>query len=81
MSDLISREALVDDIFNMKCLTEKSKEWFAEIVKKQPSAYDVDRVLEQLKEISKTYCVEYNQEAGSLYFPDAVEIVKEGGVE
>lgn len=40
MDDLIRRQALIADIFKLKCLTTKSKEWFAEIVKKQPTAYE-----------------------------------------
>lgn len=40
MDDLIRRQALIADIFKLKCLTTKSKEWFARIVKKQPTAYE-----------------------------------------
>ena len=50
------------------------------IIDEQPTAYDVDAVVEELKEISKTYCEEYKQREGSLYLQDAVEIVRKGGV-
>lgn len=53
---------------------------FADMVKNQPTAYDVDAVVDELKEISKTYCEEYKQREGSLYLQDAVEIVRKGGV-
>ncbi len=46
---------------------------------RQPTAYDVDRVIEQLKENSKIYCKEYQQRKGSIYLQDVIEIVKAGG--
>ncbi len=36
-----------------------------------------DRIVEQLKESSKTYCEEYGQRENTLYLWDAIEIVKE----
>lgn len=50
------------------------------LVEKYPTAYDVDKVVEQLKENSKIYCEEYHQREGSLYLQDVIEIVKQGGV-
>nr|DAM96273.1 MAG TPA: hypothetical protein [Caudoviricetes sp.] len=41
-----------------------------------PTAYDVDKVVEQLKDSSKTYCEEYHQRENNLYLLDAIEIVK-----
>lgn len=46
-----------------------------------PTAYDVEKVVEQLKENSKIYCEEYHQREGSLYIQDVVEIVRNGGKE
>lgn len=49
----------------------------------QPTAYDIDKVIEQLKEKSVAYCREYccAEDENILYLPDAIEIVKKGGVE
>ena len=73
MCDLISRQKLIDDIFKLKCLTEKSKEWFAEIVKNQPTAYDVDKVVEQLEEA----CISPSDYPGyTVDIEKAIDIVK-----
>lgn len=50
-----------------------------ERIDNQSSAYDVKKVIEQLKENSKIYCEEYNQREGSLYIQDVIEIVRNGG--
>ncbi len=46
-----------------------------------PTAYDLDKVVEQLEDISKVYCEEYHQQEGILWLQDAVEIVKRGGAD
>ncbi len=58
---------LLEDIFN---------EYFNE----QSTAYDVDKVVEQLEDESEIYCREYGKE-DELYLQGAIEIVKGGGVE
>ena len=50
-----------------------------ELVNKQPTAYDVNKVVEQLEDESEIYCREYGKE-DELYLKDAIDIVKEGGV-
>lgn len=45
-----------------------------------PTAYDVDKVVEQLEDESEIYCREYGKE-DELYLQGAIEIVKGGGVE
>lgn len=45
-----------------------------------PTAYDVDKVVEQLEDESEIYCREYGKE-DELYLKGAIEIVKGGGVE
>ncbi len=49
------------------------------LVNKQPTAYDVNKVVEQLEDESEIYCREYGKE-DELYLKDAIDIVKEGGV-
>lgn len=53
---------------------------FATITELQPTAYDPEKVVAELKEISEIYCEEYRKEEGSLYLQDAMKIVRRGGV-
>jgi hypothetical protein len=48
------------------------------LLEKRPTAYDIDKVVEQLEETSVTYCKEYgySEDENVLYLPDAIEIVK-----
>jgi len=41
----------------------------------------MERIVEQLEDISKVYCEEYHQQEGILWLQDAVEIVKRGGAD
>lgn len=51
------------------------------IINEQPTAYDLDKVVEQLEELRKE-CEDPLQEYDPNYFIDkAIEIVKGGGVE
>ena len=54
-----------------------------EAIDEQIIAYDVDKIVEELEEISVDYCREYGypEEENILYLPDAIEIVERGGVE
>lgn len=49
------------------------------LIDNQPTAYDVNKVVEQLEDESEIYCREYGKE-DELYLKDAIDIVKEGGV-
>ena len=65
--------------------TEEDKAWTATVrrtIKAQPTAYDIDKVVEHLEERSVAYCREYcyAEDENVLYLPDAIEIVKKGGV-
>lgn len=55
-------------------------EHILEIIDEVPTAYDVNKVVEQLEDESEIYCREYGKE-DELYLKDAIDIVKEGGVE
>lgn len=93
-NDLISRSALIDHLnngaINFKISMPESHvdtvkkvlaiffEQIEKAIEEQPTAYDVENVVEQLKENSKIYCEEYHQREGSLYIQDAVEIVRNG---
>ena len=81
---LIDKEKLMKDI--QKTITEQSGtiDWM-NVIYRQPVAYDVDQVVEQLEEIrlNKT-CNKEKCDAKELcricVVDDAIEIVKQGGV-
>lgn len=85
MSDLISRKALMD-VFQEKAddntgLLRNNMLFAKELVKSMPTAYDVDKVMEQLEEAKE----EHRDECGFdlfdyIEFDTAIEIVKEGAV-
>lgn len=83
MSDLISRQHLLDDMLHdLDCyeIDDKSKENLylrlvdvARMIKGQPAAYDVDKIVEQLNEYPHGYL---NVET----MTDIIEIVQKGGI-
>ena len=68
--DLIQRQQA--ELDRLERHTKMHDEIQAEAVKEF-----ADRIVEQLKESSKTYCEEYGQRENTLYLWDAIEIVKE----
>ena len=87
MSDLISRSELLEELKSLKIVLN-GKEIFSDdvkdevlrIVNEQPTAYDIDKVVEELEknadESHKEYCVRAQYEA----YATAIEIVKQGGI-
>ena len=73
----ISKVNIVADTFAEGCMQ------FEKLIKEQPTAYDIDKVIEQLEEKSATYCREYGyaEDENILYLPDVIEIVEKGGIE
>lgn len=51
-----------------------------ELIDEQPTAYDVDKVVEQLKE-TKAYMLYENMNADVKWIDKAIEIVKAGGID
>lgn len=51
----------------------------ANIINEQPTAYDMDKVVEELEEESKI-ALEINESCMYAAFQRAIEIVKQGGV-
>lgn len=68
--DLIKRQQA--ELDRLERHTKMHDEIQAEAVKEF-----ADRIVEQLKESSKTYCEEYGQRENTLYLWDAIDIVKE----
>ena len=83
---LIDEEVLMKDI--QKTITEKSGtiDWL-NMIYRQPTAYDVDKAVEQLEELAdesyKAYCIAFNSDDRAEYdaYTNAIEIVKGGGVD
>ena len=76
MSDLISRKALLDRFRYGDKESESDKAWICAVrrmIKEQPTAFDKEKVIEELKEEG---CI-IDDEAGNR----AVEIVEKGGIE
>ena len=55
-------------------------------IKAQPTAYDIDKVVEELEKLAdesyKAYCIAFNSDDRAEYdaYTNAIEIVKQGGV-
>ena len=55
-------------------------------VEEQPTAYDIDKVVEELEKLAdenyKAYCIAFNSDDRAEYdaYTNAIEIVKQGGV-
>ena len=91
MSDLISRSELIKEL-NKYCGNQRYlvSENIREIINNQPTAYDVEKVVEELKEAKGNVPVnrflddiikEKPKELGQLIaYERAIEIVKQGGV-
>lgn len=88
MSDLISRQALLNELeHDLSCFeteNKSEKEMYIAVsdmrrmIKWQPTAYDVDKVVEQVNALPK--CSTWNHNSDNVSRVKAVEIVKAGGV-
>ena len=83
MSDLISRSTAMKNCCNALCLKLQKDEYCNNCIVKawlnnQPTAYDVDKAVEQLKE-TKAYMLYENMNADVKWIDKAIEIVKAGG--
>ena len=76
---LIDEEVLMKDIQNT--ITEKSStiDWM-NMIYRQPTAYDVDKVVEQLESLSNAEADYYYAKSNDVIDrEDAIDIVKKGG--
>ena len=75
--DLISRSALLEDIRNNITEMSGTMDWL-KLIDRHPTAYNVDKVVEQLEEAKSNY----NGESAEFWtYREAIRIVKAGGVE
>ena len=87
MSDLISRSTAMNNYCNALCPKLQKGEYCNDCIVKawlnnQPTAYDIDKVVEELEEAKHEICLsdddlEYYQNG----IDEAIEIVKQGCVE
>ena len=82
MGRLIDADAFLQNLINCD-IGRKSFEKVIEAVKKQPTAYDPDKVVEQLEDRSEEYNsgVRLHGKPEEMLTDDAIEIVKGGGVD
>lgn len=80
---LIDADKLIEDIHKRNYISKALSEIFETIIDEQPTAYDVDKVVEQLKEW--TFNADVNIGDGTMMnhnlivSKNAIEIVKGGG--
>ena len=75
MSDLISRSQLLKEIETWGGCVEALHEY----VQNMQTAYDIDKVVEELEKIEQ-HCLDMSDWQGQSAICDAIEIVKQGGV-
>ena len=93
MSDLISRSEAMENYCNALCPKLQKGEYCNNCIVKawlnnQPTAFDIDRVVEELEENASRYTKKYVTPYGNNGYRDtkaisihkAIEIVKHGGV-
>ncbi len=82
MRKLIDADIFLQNLINCD-IGRKSLEKVIEAVKKQPTAYDPDKVVEQLEDRSEEYNsgVRLHGKPEEMLTDDAIEIVKGGGVD
>ena len=91
MSDLISRSKVISVLEQLEEHSLSGKMYISNaiyLLKKQPTAYDIDKVVEELKENASRYTKKYVTPYGNNGYRDtkaisihkAIEIVKQGGV-
>lgn len=91
---LIDADKLIEDIHKRNYISKALSEIFETIIDEQPTAYDVDKAVEQLEKKIQTHecCIEYEKKNGTITeefqqrkaveaLKDAIEIVKAGGID
>ena len=88
---LIDADKLIEDIHKRNYISKALSEIFETIIDEQPTAYDVDKVVEQLEEVEKIMTSPVNKDCFGeecrasdctvCLISKAIEIVKGGGVD
>ena len=76
---LIDADRLKDELITLPMMSNWGEAFIPSLINKQPTAYDIDRVIEQLEELKETIYGSYGFGNGAyVAVCDAIEIVKEG---
>ena len=89
MSDLISRSNLLQEFEKETSIHKESELWhitgIKAFIENEPTAYDVDKVVEQLEEIDCPNCSMYCVDANICGFDEmrkqTIDIIRAGGKE
>ena len=83
MGRLIDADKLKDERRTLPMMSNWGEMLISLLIDEQPTAYDIDRVIEQLEKVSFVDVDEEYADDGQrmLFLHDAIEIVKKGGIE
>lgn len=83
MGRLIDADKLKDERRTLPMMSNWGEMLISLLIDEQPTAYDIDRVIEQLEKVSFIDVDEEYADDGQrmLFLHDAIEIVKKGGIE
>lgn len=83
MGRLIDADRLKDELITLPMMSNWGEMLISLLIDEQPTAYDIDRVIEQLEKVSFIDVDEEYADDGQrmLFLHDAIEIVKKGGIE
>ena len=83
MGRLIDADKLKDERRTLPMMSNWGEMLISLLIDEQPTAYDIDRVIEQLENVSFVDIDEEYADDGQrmLFLHDAIEIVKKGGIE
>ena len=80
---LIDADKLKDELKTLPIMSNWGEAFIPSLIDAQPTAYDIDRVIEQLEKVSFVDVDEEYVDDGQrmLFLYDAIEIVKKRGIE
>ena len=83
MGRLIDADKLKDERRTLPMMNNWGEMLISLLIDEQPTAYDIDRVIEQLEKVSFIDVDEEYADDGQrmLFLHDAIEIAKKGGIE
>ena len=80
MGRLIDADRLKDELITLPMMSNWGEAFIPSLINKQPTAYDIDRVIKQLEALKETIYKSYGLGSGAyVAVCNAIEIVKEGG--
>lgn len=80
---LIDADELIDTIYSKDYFTQTIKDVLVDIIETQPTAYNPEKVVEELEERSKEYNsgVRLHGKPEEMLTHDAIDIVRKGGID